>query len=110
MIGKKVAAIHDHANYKNTVGMGELVVVLNGVEFRTRHNDYKMFMPSRSSKDYSVTEPVPFPAVPPAVLNKKTIDEQIAELKEWFKAWQKSDHSVRDYRKYFQVDSFTQAA
>ena len=42
MNGGSVAAIHDHANYDRTVGMGELEVVLNGVDFRTRHNDYKM--------------------------------------------------------------------
>lgn len=47
--------------------MGELLAVLNGVEFRTRHNDYKMRMPSRTSKDYGATEDIPYPAVPPQV-------------------------------------------
>jgi len=63
----KVAAIHDHSNYRGTVGMGELIAVLNGVEFRTRHNDYKMRMPSRTSKKYGATENIPYPAVPPQV-------------------------------------------
>ena len=41
-----MAAIHDHANNIRTVGMGEFVGVLNGVEFRTRHNDYRLYMAS----------------------------------------------------------------
>jgi hypothetical protein len=32
------ANFHNHANTKYTVGMGEVAVVLNGVEFWTRHN------------------------------------------------------------------------
>ncbi|XP_012937031.1 uncharacterized protein LOC106011538 [Aplysia californica] len=40
-----VAAIHDHPDHMNTVGMGELLAVLNGVEFRTRHNDYTLYKP-----------------------------------------------------------------
>ena len=37
------------------------------------------------------------------VLDKPTLTDQIAEMKEWFKAWQSGDHSVRDYRKHFKV-------
>lgn len=67
-----VAAIHDHANYARTIGMGELIVVLNGVEFRTRHNDYKLVMPSTKNRGYGSTEPIPFPEVPPEVINTCT--------------------------------------
>lgn len=70
VIDLKVAAIHDHSNYKTTLGMGEIIAVMNGVEFRTRHNDYKMNMPSTTSLSYGATEPVPFPEVPPEVWNK----------------------------------------
>ena len=49
--------------------MGELIAVLNGVEFRTRHNDYKMRMPHRTSKEYGATEDIPYPEVPPQVIN-----------------------------------------
>ena len=41
-----MAAIHNHDNNIRTVGMGEFVAVLNGVEFRTRHNDYRLYMAS----------------------------------------------------------------
>ena len=44
-----------------------MVAVLNGVEFRTRHNDYKLRMPSTTSSDYGATEEIPYPDVPPAV-------------------------------------------
>ena len=37
------------------------------------------------------------------VLDKPTLTDQIAEMKECFKALQSGDHSVRDYRKHFKV-------
>ena len=96
-----VAAMHDHANHIRTVGIGEFIAVLNGVEFRTRHNDYPLRMPHRSKKDYHATEEVPFPLVPPAVLAKKTVQEQSNEMREWFKAFSRQDIKHRDYRPYF---------
>eukprot|EP00795_Rhopilema_esculentum_P001345 gene1345-15745_t len=102
-VGRSVAAIHDHANNDRTVGMGEFIAVLNGVEFRTRHNDYRLYMPHRNSSTYGATEPIPFPEVPPSVLKKTTLKEQIDELHNYFKAWRDSDYSNYDYRKYFQA-------
>lgn len=99
--GYAAAAIHDHANNIRTVGMGEFTAVLNGIEFKTRHNDYSLKMPHRTDKTYGATEEVPFPDVPPEVSKKPTIDEQITEMREWFKAWRDQDYSKRDYRKYF---------
>ncbi|XP_076472469.1 uncharacterized protein LOC143301911 [Babylonia areolata] len=96
-----IGTIHNHANNVRTVGMGELAVVLNGVEFRTRHNDFGLRMPSRTSTEYNAVEDIPYPDVPPEVLNKPSIEEQSAEMKEWIKAWLAGDSSVRDYRKYF---------
>ena len=97
----RLLAIHDHSNNIRTVGLGEFVAVLNGVEFRTRHNDYRLNMPNTTSKEYGAIEPIPFPEVPPEVKEKETVDEQIEEMYEWFKAWRDQDPSVRDYRKYF---------
>ena len=97
----RLMAIHEHANNVRTVGLGEFIAVLNGVEFRTRHNDYRLYMANKTSKDYHDTEEIPFPEVPPVVKNKLTVDEQIVEMREWFKAWKSQDHTVRDYRKYF---------
>ena len=99
--GFAAAAIHDHANNDRTVGMGEVTAVLNGVEFKTRHNDYRLYMPHRTSKTMNAYERIPFPDVPPEVTNKATIDEQVKEMREWFKAFREQDHTVRDYRKYF---------
>ena len=99
--GTRVAAIHDHSNNIRTVGMGELVAVLNGVEFRTRHNDYRLNMPSQTSRGYHVTQEIQFPEVPPEVTSRSNITEQVAEMTEWFKAWKNRDHAKRDYRKYF---------
>ncbi|XP_013410914.1 uncharacterized protein LOC106174068 isoform X1 [Lingula anatina] len=102
--GNSAVSIHNHANYDRTIGMGEFAAVLNGVEFRTRHNDYKFVMPCRRSKDFHCTEDIPFPDVPPEVRNKATVQEQIAEMKEWFKAWKNQDKSHRDYTKYFKAN------
>ena len=96
-----MASAHDHANHQRTIGLGELVGVLNGWEFRTRHNDYLLNMPSVNSTEYHATDEIPFPDVPPEVLQYSTIEDQITEMREWFKAWRDQDYSVRDYRRYF---------
>ena len=97
----RLLSIHEHANNDRTVGLGEFIAVLNGVEFRTRHNDYRLNMPSRTSKDYDAIEPIPFPDVPREVISKATVDEQIAEMRQWFKAWKDQDQKLRKYQKYF---------
>lgn len=96
-----INSIHDHSNYDRTVGMGEVIAVMNGVEFRTRHNDYKLRMPSTTSSMYNALTDIPFPDVPPSVLQKHTLAEQIAEMKEYFKAYHYQNHQHRDYRPYF---------
>lgn len=107
-----IASIHEHANNIRTVGMGEFIGVLNGVEFRTRHNDYRLYQPSMSSGEFHETEDIEFPPVPPAVTDLvDDIDAQILEMREWFKAWANQDYSVRDYRPYFQpVISYLEGA
>lgn len=99
--GNSMAAIHDHANNIRTVGMGEFTAVLNGVEFRTRHNDYRLYMPHTNSTKYHETENIPFPDVPDAVKQHLDVPGQIKEMREWFKAWRDQNHTVRDYRKFF---------
>ncbi|KAK3749076.1 hypothetical protein RRG08_034050 [Elysia crispata] len=100
-ISKGAASMHDHSNSMDIIGMGEAVVVLNGVEFRTRHNDYHLRRPSPTDTSYNAVDSVQFPEVPPEVLSKPTVQEQINEMREWVKAFHRQDYSVRDYRKYF---------
>lgn len=100
-VGKRVAAIHDHSNNIRTVGMGEFIGVLNGVEFRTRHNDYRLFMASNTSNDYHEVQDIPFPDVPPEVEQKGTVKEQVEEMVKWFRAWKYGNDTQRDHRKYF---------
>ena len=57
--------------------MGEFVAVLNGVEFKTRHNDYRLYMPSKTSGEYHAYQDVPFPEVPPEVLQYTEIADQV---------------------------------
>ena len=99
--GVSFGAIHDHANNIRTVGMGEVAAVMNGVDFRTRHNDYSLAMPHTTDTGFQATEDIQFPNVPPRVRNKPTVAAQVAEMREWFKAWRDQDSSRRDYRRYF---------
>ncbi|XP_013417163.1 uncharacterized protein LOC106178501 [Lingula anatina] len=99
--GSSILSMHNHANLDRTPGMGEFIAVLNGLEFRTRHNDYKVVMPHTKSMNYHSTESIPFPDLPPQVVAKKTIDDQIKELREFYKAWAQSNSTHRDYRNYF---------
>ena len=99
--GLQFLNIHDHANHRHTIGLGEFIAVLNGVEFRTRHNDYGLYKPSTTSKTYHEIEDIELPDVPPEVLSKRLVSDQIEEMRLWFKAFKDMDKSVRDYRKYF---------
>ena len=77
--------MHDHANNERTIGLGEFVAVLNGVEFRTRHNDYSLSMPHKTRSDYHLMQDIPLPDVPPEVLAKPDVGSQINEMREWFR-------------------------
>jgi len=94
-------ALHEHSSYDRTNGLGELVVVLNGVEFRTRHNDYKIRQPSTTSKAYDALEDIPFPPVPPSVQNKQNVSDQVTEMREYFKAFHTDNVHHRDFRPFF---------
>ena len=74
---RSVAAMHDHSDHVRTCGMGELEAVLNGVQFRTRHNDYQLKRPATRSQGYQAMEDIPFPRVPPAVLQRTSVEEQV---------------------------------
>ncbi|XP_013381901.1 uncharacterized protein LOC106152737 [Lingula anatina] len=86
---------------RNLFSLFGMSAVLNGVEFPIRTLSDQLKMPSRTSKAFHAKELVPLGVVPPQVLAKKTVPEQIAEMKEWFKAWRDQNYKVRDYRKYF---------
>lgn len=98
---RNTATIHDHTNYIRTVGMGEVDVVLNGVDFRTRHNDYGLYQPSTTEDTYNAVEEIPFPEVPEAVTSLSNVSDQVVEMREWFRAWGDQNYTVRDYRDYF---------
>nr|KAI8736933.1 CAunnamed protein product [Biomphalaria glabrata] len=94
-------SIHDHSNYHDTLGMGEVIAVLNGVEFRTRHNDYRLVEPDPTNTTFRAVRDILPPPTPPAVLSQPTLDLQIKELRQWFKAFQQQNTTLRDYRPYF---------
>lgn len=93
------ANIHSHANHERTIGLGEVAARLNGVDFVTRHNDYPLRTPVSGA--YHKVEDIEFPDVPPEVLNKSTVEEQIIEMREWYRAFHLQDSSIRPYQEYF---------
>jgi len=98
----QTASIHDHADNILVVGIGEIQGVLNGVEFRTRHNDYNLNMASRTSDEYNAVESIPLPEVPPEVLQHgKNVSAQVDEMIEWFRAFKTQNASHRNYALYF---------
>ena len=57
-------------------------------------------MPSWSTVLHAV-EDIPLPDVPPAVLQLVTLENQVAEMQEWFRAFAEQNHTIRDYRSHF---------
>ena len=66
--------IHTHADYYSLMGMGELVLSMNGYYLRTRHNDYCDYKPHSTSKNYEATERIARPTLPSNVTG--TVDQQ----------------------------------
>ena len=73
--GYEAGGIYDTPNSDRSVGIGELEAVLNGVHFRTRRNNYPLHMNHKNSSEFWATQPIDFPEVPEAVLNKTTVKE-----------------------------------
>ncbi len=99
---QSVLNIHDHCEWELLMGMGEFSAFMGGVPLVTRHNDYRMMKKSTTTKGYTELEDVDTPGVPPSVASKATVAEQIAEMKEYFRAFKHQDPSIRaDYETYF---------
>ena len=98
---RNFAAMHDHANLEATIGLGEFEAVLNGVQFTTRHNDYGRYMASRTNRSYHAIEKIPYPEVPSEISSKSTMNEQIDEMREWFRAWRDGNRTHRKYETAF---------
>eukprot|EP00659_Diplonema_papillatum_P007109 gene7109-10952_t len=103
------ANIHNHADTHHTVGLGEFGAVLNGVQFTTRHNDYSLLEPddSLTVDEYTSKWPpkakvIEQPPVPPSVLNAGSVQAQLQEMREYFRAFHTQNLTHRDYRPYFQ--------
>eukprot|EP00659_Diplonema_papillatum_P003274 gene3274-5133_t len=102
------ANMHNHADTHHTVGLGEFGAVLNGVQFTTRHNDYSLLEPddSLTVDEFKSTWPprakgIEQPPVPPTVLTAGSVEAQMAEMREYFRAFHTQNVTHRDYRPYF---------
>ncbi|KAJ9464083.1 hypothetical protein DIPPA_13279 [Diplonema papillatum] len=102
------ANMHNHADTHHTVGLGEFGAVLNGVQFTTRHNDYSLLEPddALTVDEFKSTWPprakeIEQPPVPPSVLDAGSVAAQMAEMREYFRAFHTQNVTHRDYRPYF---------
>ena len=93
--------MHNHPNLKNRVGLSAFEAALNGIEFTTTENDYPLRSPHSSEDVFLAAEDVEHPPVPESVRNKTSVEEQIEEMKMYFKAFKAQDWGIRDYRPYF---------
>ncbi|KAH9496529.1 hypothetical protein Btru_043283 [Bulinus truncatus] len=98
-----VGGVHDHSDYIRLLGMGEVSAVINGVEFRTRHNDYRLTQKS-GNRTFLTMKDIPYPSVPESVTRLAKLEDQIEEMKKYFEAWATQNTSLRDYRPYFKAN------
>lgn len=117
-------AAHDHSNDEATVGLGEFSAILNGIPFKTRHNDYRLFMrtdpvaPNRPGvRMWNQRAKIPFPPVPQQVkdFDQKNLTHAIEIMRKYFRAWMSNgdpaalnsypyDANVSDYPQYFKAN------
>lgn len=57
--------IHNHPNYEGMPGMAEFTAIVNGYYVRTRHNDYKTYIPAQG--DYLDRQRLHAPSIPNSV-------------------------------------------
>ena len=76
--------------------MGEFSAVLNGVPFVTGQSDYDLRKPVSQSGEanYHKTVRIDTPPVPPEV--QGSVENQILEMRKYFKAWQDQDVTERE--------------
>ena len=99
---RSIMSIHDHANLRDTVGMGEISAALNGVEFWTRHNDYRLRTPDPANTRYKSLKEIEYPDVPPEVLGcAGNVTCEVEEMRAYFNAWTRQDEGIRAYKNYF---------
>ena len=52
-------------------------------------------MPSKTYRDFHASQDIPFPEVPKSVIGKKTVTEQVDEMRLYFKAWAEQNTRIR---------------
>lgn len=93
--------VHDHANYPLMCGMPEITAIVNGYEVNTRHIDYRIVQPLAGA--YLEVDDPQAPAAPTSVTGQATPAAQVAEMREYLRAFALKDTSIRDYRPHFDV-------
>lgn len=81
-------------------GLAEMQIVVHDFE-QTAHVDPSLVTPIPG--DWLSTRPIVPHDVPAAILSKPTVDERIAEAREWGKAFLHRDTSIRPYKPFCKV-------
>lgn len=102
MVSFAALGVHNHPNYRLMCGMPEQTAIINGHEINTRHCDYRIMHGVGGGAYLEVEDAIP-PAVPPSVATKTTPEEQIAEMREYVRAFGAKDPTIRDYRDHYET-------
>ncbi|GFO42570.1 hypothetical protein PoB_006907500 [Plakobranchus ocellatus] len=101
-VGYSALNIFNRSDTERMLGIDDFVAVMNGVDFQSVSNGgYGLKKPTSNRDKLDEVEDIDLPEVPLEVSSKPTVQEQIDEMRLWFKAFKEQDYSVRDYRKYF---------
>ena len=87
--------------HKDTLGIGEFVGVLNGIEFRSPKLNYEGKTASRTSKTYEATDTLNTQVLLPSGITSKSIGDQISDMRNLFQSYMQQNSSTQAYSKYF---------
>ncbi len=77
------AHMHNHPQYKNLAGSGEVQFVMNGYSGRTRHRDYGLYRPKSKDDPFLAVEYIEPPALPASVTTG-TVQQQSDAMRDLF--------------------------
>lgn len=86
--------MHQHPEWGDLVGTGEVWGVINGWTFKARHRDHHMERPADVGSAWLATEKLLPPPLPPAITSETTVAGQTAAMVELFRRYNAGEFPV----------------
>lgn len=83
------AHMHNHPQYRDLLGSGEVQFCINGYLGKTRHRDYHLVAPAASGNKFLKTERIEPPALPSSI--KGSLEEQTTAMRNLFSRYQEGE-------------------